>query len=131
MSENPRHRYVCDNDDFFYNECKNVCPKIAEALCYHKNKSCDDSSINTPSSFGLENSEQIIPKYYFSGKDLKGKILECDFFFTIIDSIRNMRILNRYQQQYIERLEKEDCYQLLDEYNKVMEYIIAYIMIDD
>ena len=68
-SKNPRHIYVYKNDDFFYKECKSVSPKIAEELRYHENESSTDS-IKSPSSYGLENSEQIIPKYYFSGKDL-------------------------------------------------------------
>jgi hypothetical protein len=135
-SKGPRHVYVSketknsnENDDFFYNECRNVCPSIAEALRRPENEGCINLC-KSPSSYGLVNSEQIIPNYYFTGKDLKGKMLECDFYFSIIDSIRNMRVLSRYQQQYIERLEKEDCYQLLHEYNRVMKSVADYIMAD-
>ena len=52
-------------------------------------------------------------------------------FYSIIDSIRNMRILNDNQQEFVEKLSKEECYELLREYNKVMEYVIDYVLLDD
>ena len=52
-------------------------------------------------------------------------------FYSIIDSIRNMRILLPYQKEFVEKLSKEECYELLREYNKVMEYVIDYIMSEE
>ncbi len=52
-------------------------------------------------------------------------------FYGIIDSIRNMRVLNDNQQEFVEKLSKEECYELLREYNKIMEYVIDYILLDD
>jgi len=37
-------------------------------------------------------------------------------FYGIIDSIRNMRVLNDNQQEFVEKLSKEECYELLREY---------------
>ena len=135
----PRHHYVShsshslhslhsDIDDPFYKECTEVLPHIAEKIFHREiyvNPDC-----KPPTQFGLVNSEQIIPDYYFTGKDMRGKLLECDFLFNIKDSIRNMRILNKYQQQYIEKLDKEECYRLLQEYNAVMKSVNEYIMSD-
>jgi hypothetical protein len=144
---NPRHCYISasihpenvvnnsTSEDFehrFYKECMETCPHIAIDV-YHRK--CENEKITNscraPKKYGLENSEEIIPKYYFSGKDLNGKLFECDFYYNILDSIRNMRILSRYQQQYIETLDKEDCYQLLREYNEVMESVKSCIMLGE
>ena len=142
----------------FYKECAEICPYINDSLQkqekmkqeYTQLLVLDKKLINygqgfseegnptkfidgfqPPENFGMENSEQIIPKYYFYGKDLTGKLLECNYYYTIIDSIRNMRILNNYQIQYIEKLDKEDCYELLREYNKMMKNVIDYILLDE
>ena len=116
----------------FYKECMEACPRIANEV-YHRKREPEKitASCRAPAMHGLENSEEIIPKYYFSGKDLNGKMIECDFHYNILDSIRNIRVLSKYQQQYIEKLDKEDCYQLLREYNKVMETVCEYIMLSD
>jgi hypothetical protein len=144
-TRNPRHIYISDErpservrqsmrlkEDRFYQEIKEVMPDIAEQV-YHKNRGYGEPSTSCkgPAKFGIENSEQIIPNYYLSGKDLKGKIFECDFHYSIIDSIRNMRILSKYQQEYVEKLEKEECYELLREYNKVMKFMTEYIMAEN
>jgi hypothetical protein len=52
-------------------------------------------------------------------------------FYSIIDSIRNMRVLNNNQQEFVEKLSKEECYELLREYNKIMEYVVDYVLLDD
>ena len=119
-------------EDRFYKECMEACPRIANEV-YHRKREPEKltPSCRAPATHGLENSEEIIPKYYFSGKDLNGKLFECDFYYNILDSIRNMRVLSKYQQQYIEKLDKEDCYQLLREYNVIMESVSAYIMLGD
>jgi hypothetical protein len=130
---NPRHHYISpsfssDRNDPFYKECTEVLPHIAEKIFHRQIKISPDCT--PPSEYGLVNSDQIIPDYYFTGKDLRGKLFECDFFYGIQDSIRNMRILNKYQEKYIENLDKEDCYQLLKEYNSVMATVNEYIMSD-
>jgi hypothetical protein len=144
-TRNPRHIYISDErpserirqsmrlkEDRFYQEIKEVMPDIAEQV-YHKNRGYGEPSTSCkgPAQFGIDNSEQIIPKYYLSGKNLAGKLFECDFHYSIIDSIRNMRILSKYQQEYVERLEKEECYELLREYNKIMKFMTEYIMAEN
>lgn len=140
-TRNPRHIYISSErenrstrlkDDRFYQEMKEVMPDIAEEV-YHKNHHYGEPtpSCKGPAQFGIDNSEQIIPKYYLSGKNLAGKLFECDFHYSIIDSIRNMRILSKYQQEYVERLEKEECYELLREYNKIMKFMTEYIMAEN
>ena len=43
------------------------------------------------------NGDHIIPTYYMNEKNTKGKLLDIDFGWTIIDSIRNLRALTPYQ----------------------------------
>ena len=52
-------------------------------------------------------------------------------FLGIIDSIRNVRVLHSCQQEFVETLDKEECYELLREYNKIIEYVIDYIMLEE
>jgi hypothetical protein len=58
-------------------------------------------------------------------------MMDNKLLYSIIDSIRNMRVLLPCQQEFVEKLSKEECYELLREYNKVMEYVIDYILLDD
>jgi len=52
-------------------------------------------------------------------------------FYSIVDNVRNMRILDSKQQSFVEKLTKEECYELLREYNKVMESVTNYMMLDE
>ena len=94
--------------------------KIKELNLDSDSSSDSSSNINwdIPQTHGLSNSNQIIPKYYFSNKDLK-KINTIDYYEMILDDIRNMRVLNEYQINYIKNklsLEQKDI--IISEYNK-------------
>jgi len=115
-------------NDVFYQECKKVSPELVEKVFYNKRDLGPiTSSCRAPSTYGLQNSDQIIPNYYFKEKDLEGQVLEHDFYFSILDSIRNMRVLSKYQIEYIKELKKEDYCELLNEYNKIMIFMVDYV----
>ena len=54
-----------------------------------------------PENPGLDNSERIFEQYYLTNQDLKGKLFNINFLFTIEDNIRNIRVLNSYQIEYM------------------------------
>ena len=58
-----------------------------------------------PKYHGLNNCNQIIPKYYFGSNVLI--YMDLDYLFMIKDSIRNFRKLNKYQLKYIRGLDHE------------------------
>jgi len=137
----PQHKYVANQsesrkersqrlrNDIFYQHMKEVCPKMAEEV-YHQNQAGTIStSTKVPSNYGIDNSDQIIPPYYLSGQDLRGRLFECDFHYSILDSIRNIRVLSKYQMQYVEQLSIEECLEIIREFNKAMVFVVNYINI--
>jgi len=137
----PQHKYIANQsesrkersqrlrNDIFYQHMKEVCPKMAEEV-YHQNQhGTISSSTKVPNTYGIENSDQIIPPYYLSGQDLHGRLFECDFHYSILDSIRNIRVLSKYQMQYVEQLSIEECLEIIREFNKAMVFVVNYINI--
>jgi hypothetical protein len=72
-----------------------------------------DETINydTPKEHGLSNSDVIIPSYY-KLHEHPSKILDVDFYEIIKDDIRNYRILNKYQLEYIKEIDDKYKYEL-------------------
>jgi hypothetical protein len=107
------------NHDKLY--CKNICNNIKRSFELPIDESLLKSDYIPPSKYGLENSEPILPNYYFPKGD---SIKSFDYLQIIKDDIRNMRKLNEYQINYIKtRLYNEDKNDLFDEFNKVLEAI--------
>ena len=122
-SDNSDSKTNDNKSEIDYIKYKNICPKIAELfnLTYDSDK-FNKYDINIPNEYGLLNSEKIIPEYYLSRLEV-GKIFEIDFTFTIIDSIRNIRILTYYQKEHLKTLEKNELYEIILEYDKSMNAI--------
>ena len=74
----------------------------------------------TPKTYGLKNSEEIIPRFYI--KDYQ-KIVEKDYFGIIIDKIRNFKKLNKREFDYTLTLEGEEKRILLEEFHKLIKVI--------
>ena len=75
-----------------------------------------------PKEHGLKNSEYIIPIYY---KRPENRLLHIDYFNLIKDDIRNFRILNKYQMEYIQNLEHDQKNELLAIFNDCMQSICS------
>ena len=55
--------------------------------------------------------------FYLMGK----KILDIDFYAIIKDDIRNCRVLNKYQLEYIKKLNDESKYELIEIFNQCVK----------
>ena len=70
-----------------------------------------------PTAYGLQNSKRVFGNYYLTGKQLKGKLFELDFYTTIVDDIQNFRTLSSFQMSYIKTLSHEDKQELFHLFN--------------
>ena len=78
-----------------------------------------------PKYHGLNNCNQIIPKYYFGSNVMK--YIDLDYLFIIKDSIRNFRKLDKYQLQYIRGLDHETKNELFGVFIDCMNCMIDII----
>jgi len=69
-------------------------------------------------------SDRIIPAYYINEYGIKGGALQFSFYDSILDSIRNLRVLTPYQCTYLEQCSKEECLEMIREYNQVIQSFI-------
>jgi len=72
-----------------------------------------------PKEPGLSNSNVIIPSYYNLDKN-PSKIFNIDYYTIIKDDIKNLRVLNKYQLDYIKKLSHEDKNELFDIFNSCL-----------
>ena len=84
-----------------------------------------------PDTPGLQNSDRIFADYYFTGKDLRGRIFEIDFLYTIHDDIRNLRKLSKYQMEYIKGLDAEEKQVIIELFNDAHEFVMQTILLRD
>jgi hypothetical protein len=124
-------------DDYSF-QCKNIAedlkakldmkdklpePKIRFRLDSRLKMPVDVSG--TLQTHGLENSQRILPDYYLTGKDLKGKMLNIDYITVIYDDIHNMRPLNEYQLAYIDALEGEEKQRVVIALNNTLKIMTS------
>jgi hypothetical protein len=92
----------------------------------------NEEEYKPPSSYGLRNSEPIIPNYYikkfsFEIDDKKYNVeyLQIDYLQVIKDDIKNMRKLNVYQIDYIKNcINNETKNELLQSLSTCIDFII-------
>jgi hypothetical protein len=116
--------YLVEENEIIYSNlyCKNVCPYISKIVRKSSNISSNGESeepIDTMNSFWGDSSDNVIPKYYLTNVK-EGKLLFIDFFFTIKDSILNLRRLTLYQLEYMKnRASDEEKYEIICLYDKI------------
>jgi hypothetical protein len=73
-----------------------------------------------PKYHGLNNSFIIIPEYYQKTGE---KILKIDYYNMILDDIRNLRKLNKYQLEFIKNLDDDSKQKIFTEFNNLFDVI--------
>lgn len=76
-----------------------------------------------PLNYGLLNSEKSIPDYYLTGRCRRGTIFEIDYFSTIVDSIKNLRMLTENQLSYLKK-NPEKNHEIIILYNETLQNTI-------
>lgn len=103
----------------FCNNLNASLQKELEIECYNY--------INTdwkpPSTYGLNNSERVIPEHYFEKDKKENQFLQIDMFYKLTKDIRNLKPLSKIQLEYVKTLPKEKILELLEIYNTCLQNI--------
>jgi hypothetical protein len=101
--EDDANKYYDDEDVEEYEFKTNVNRRLSEILNIPPIDLCDNIDWEPPKEYGINNSECIIPSYYYKNN----KILDINYYDIIKDDIRNFRALNNYQMEYIQNIPDE------------------------
>ena len=88
------------------------------------------SVINTwipPTKHGLSNCQSIVPNYY--ARSYKN-ILDIDYLTIIKDDIKNCRVLNDYQMEYIQSLNNCEKQELFVLFNQCVQMFNDYVLFE-
>ena len=76
------------------------------------------------------NGDYIIPTYYMNEKNTKGKLFDIDFYWTILDSIRNLRELTPHQLELLKTLSHEKLIEIIHEYDHILKTFIPSLIME-
>ena len=113
------------NDDNYVITTK-VCKRLSKELGLQEIIFDETIICEPPKENGLSNADVIIPSYYHLHKH-PSKILDIDFYEIIKDDIRNCRILNNYQLEYIKQIHDEYKYELIEIFNDCVKMLTTII----
>lgn len=113
-----------------YNEhynlfCYNINNSLKKELGIQFNNNIS-SDWEAPSTYGLGNSDRIIPQHYFQSSDSKS-FKDIDMFYELTKDIRNLQPLNEIQLKYVKTLPKEKIIELLEIYNVCLKDVTEII----
>jgi hypothetical protein len=111
-----------DEFDTYDFKCRNIFPKHLNKY-YNVDETVRHESWKPPKQCGLSNSQSIIPEYYLTKKCSANKIFSIDYYYTIEDSIKNLRPLTFAQRQYL-RENPERQLQIILLYDEVMKKLV-------
>lgn len=103
--------YTHQFHDFY---CKNVSPNLNTFI--HVDISQNDSEFHKMSIYDDDDfdvTERIIPEYYINKDGIKVGSLNFIFSDSIVDSIRNMRTLSKFQLAYLNNYSKDELKKLI------------------
>ena len=100
----------------------NLCKRLSKELNLPEIVYHDTGEYDKPTEHGLSNCNVIIPKYYKLHKN-PSKIFDIDYYEIIKDDIRNCRVLNKYQLDYIKNLTDESKNELFDIFNDCLKLL--------
>jgi len=99
-------------------KCKNMSNELRKIYGLSINNI--ETSWKPPDTYGLRNSNRIIPEYYLTGKNLEGQMFYFDYYVMIEDDIKNLRSLSEYQLKYIDSLDDEKKNNIIKLFNDSM-----------
>jgi hypothetical protein len=103
--------------------CNNISSNIRKELNM-KDDTIQELSINSdwniPITYGLNNSERIIPQHYF---DTNLPFKDIDMFYELTKDIRNLKPLDSIQLNYISTLPKDKILELIEIYNTCLQSV--------
>lgn len=122
-----KKNYITEYSDYNFH-CKNMTTNIKSILNISQNESIksqseSDMSCSYRSDMSLSINERIIPNYYIDNNGIKVGPFNFNYFDSIIDSIRNMRVLTKAQMKFIEKCTRDEYIQLMNEHNKIMIFL--------
>lgn len=106
-----------NNNNNNYNFRTNVNKPLAQILDIPEMKYDDPNVWVPPKEYGLRNSIYIIPDYYNNSNT---NYFNLNYFEIIKDDIRNMRVLNNYQMEYIKQLSHNEKNELFELFNQCL-----------
>ena len=74
--------------------------------------------------------DRIIPEYYINHTGIKTGALTFDYYETILDSIRNLRTLNRHQMQFLKTISNDQLIQIVHTYNEMFDTYVKWLICD-
>ena len=74
--------------------------------------------------------DRIIPEYYINHTGIKTGALTFDYYETILDSIRNLRTLNRHQIQFLKTITHDQLIQIVHTYNEMFDTYVKWLIYD-
>ena len=74
--------------------------------------------------------DRIIPEYYINHTGIKTGALTFDYYETILDSIRNLRTLNRHQMQFLKTISNDQLIQIVHIYNEMFDTYVKWLICD-
>lgn len=104
-----------DIDKYMYNKNMNI--SLKKLFGPVDNNEINELKIDweSPLFHGLKNSEPILPNYYYINKDNPLKKIE--YIKFIKETINDLKILNKYQLEYIESLPASDMFDIINTFN--------------
>ena len=113
---NKVERESLSSDDGDYVIKAKICRRLSRELKLPEIIYDEIGKYDPPKVPGLENSKAIIPPYYQLHKK-PSKMFTIDYLEIIKDDIKNFRVLNEYQLEYIKDLTHDQKFELVSIYN--------------
>jgi len=109
--------------------CSNLNPSLQKELGIQPNKNNilnnAPNDWKAPSTYGLQNSNRVIPEHYFESNNNNNKFKDIDMFYELSKDIRNLHPLT--ELDYIKTLPKEKILELIDIYNTCLKTIHGFL----
>lgn len=116
----PSRKRINDFYEFF---CKNASPNLQPIIGVVDNSHNNVIMNATEDEDEFDVTERIIPEYYINGHGIKVGTFNHNFYDSIIDSIRNMRVLTKFQLKYLEGCTQEEHHAIVIEYNHIIVFL--------